>query len=403
MNKGKHIVLAVCGGIAAYKAAELASRLVHEGADVHAVMTKNACFFVSPLTFETLTHNRVVTDTFSRETPYEVSHVAINKLADAIVVAPATANIMAKAACGIGDDYVSTCLLAAMCPVIYAPAMNTAMYENPATQENMRRLADRGALFVEPGSGLLACGDVGKGRMSEPEEIVDFLRGALQRRMDWAGRRILVTAGPTIERIDSVRYLTNRSTGKMGYAIAEAARDRGAQVTLVTGKTALPAPAGMDVVQVESAADMYAAVMQAAGNMDVIVKAAAVADYTPAQPFEGKLKKSGEDLELRLVRTQDILLELGQRKKHGQVLVGFAAEAGALETAAQNKLERKNLDFIAANDIRRADIGFGADENAVTLYFRDGRREALPKASKRTVAELLLDRAGELLAAKKRL
>lgn len=389
MIKGKRIVVALCGGIAAYKGAGLVSRLSQAGAQVRCAMTKNACQFITPLTLETLSHNRVITDTFHRDNPYEVDHIALNKWADAIVVAPATANILGKAALGIGDDFVSTMLLAATCPVCFVPAMNTAMYDNPAVQKNREMLRERGCYFIEPGAGLLACGDVGRGRMSEPEEIVAYLDGLLSEEQDMAGLRLAVTAGPTVERIDDVRFLSNRSSGKMGYAVAKAGAQRGAEVTLITGKTSLTPPKGVRVIEVESAEDMYLAATEAFEKCDMLVKAAAVADYTPKEKIAGKMKKGG-DMTLDLVRTKDILRELGQRKQ-GQVLIGFAAEAQDLEQNARRKLAEKNLDMIAANDISREDIGFGTDENSMTLYFADGRAALLEKASKEEIAGQVLD------------
>lgn len=397
MIKGKHIVVGVTGGIAAYKAAMLVSLLKKKGADVHVCMTANACRFITPLTFETLSANRVVTDTFSRETPYEVEHVALAKLADLIVIAPATANIIAKAANGIADDFLSTLLLAARGKVMFAPAMNTAMLHHAAVQRNMMQLREDGCLMAAPGSGMLACGDIGDGRMAEPQEICEAIEAALAPK-DLEGIRLMVTAGPTRERLDDVRYLSNRSTGKMGYAIARAAVNRGAHVTLISGPTALEAPAGVEVRSVESAQQMYTACMEVFPQVDIAVKAAAVADYTPASYQPGKIKK-GEDMKLSLVRTQDILQNLGA-KKQKQILVGFAAEAADLEQNALAKLQRKHLDMIAANDISRADIGFGSDENLVTLFFADGTKKVLQKAEKEQIADGILDEALHLLQRK---
>lgn len=397
MIKGKHIVVGVTGGIAAYKAAMLVSLLKKKGADVHVCMTANACRFITPLTFETLSANRVVTDTFSRETPYEVEHVALAKLADLIVIAPATANIIAKAANGIADDFLSTLLLAARGKVMFAPAMNTAMLHHAAVQRNMMQLREDGCLMVAPGSGMLACGDIGDGRIAEPQEICEAIEAALAPK-DLEGIRLMVTAGPTRERLDDVRYLSNRSTGKMGYAIARAAVNRGAHVTLISGPTALEAPAGVEVRSVESAQQMYTACMEVFPQVDIAVKAAAVADYTPASYQPGKIKK-GEDMKLSLVRTQDILQNLGA-KKQKQILVGFAAEAADLEQNALAKLQRKHLDMIAANDISRADIGFGSDENLVTLFFADGTKKVLQKAEKEQIADGILDEALHLLQRK---
>lgn len=394
MIKGRHIVLGVTGGIAAYKAASLASMLKKAGAHVHVCMTKNACQFVSPLTFETLSANRVITDTFSREAPYEVDHVSLAKQAELLIVAPATANILGKAANGIADDFLSTLLLAATCKIVFAPAMNTAMLRHPAVQSNIEKLKNQGCGFIAPGEGLLACGDVGSGRMAEPEEIFSYIQRFFEGKRDMEGVRVLVTAGPTREKIDDVRYLTNRSSGKMGYAVAEAAAQRGAQVTLVSGAS-LPAPEGVKLVPVVSAEEMYEACMQALPEVELVVKAAAVADYTPKQKLSGKMKKGG-DFALELVRTRDILKAMGERKKN-QVLVGFAAEAADLEANAMGKLKGKNLDLIAANDISRSDIGFGSEENAVTLYFADGGKKELPLGSKKEIANALLSQAMELV------
>ena len=395
MINGRHIALGVTGGIAAYKSAALVSMLKKAGAHVHVCMTKNACEFITPLTFETLSGNRVITDTFSREVPYEVDHVALAKQAELVVVAPATANIIAKAANGIADDFLSTLLLAASCKVVFAPAMNTAMLHHPAVQKNLQRLGELGYEQIAPGAGLLACGDIGDGRMAEPEEIFSFIQRFFASAEDMKGVRVLVTAGPTREKIDDVRYLTNRSSGKMGYALAEAAVQRGASVTLVSG-AGIPAPAGVaEFVPVVSAEEMYWACMQALPKMDMVIKAAAVADYTPRQKREGKLKKSG-DFTLELVRTRDILQALGEQK-NGQVLVGFAAEAVDLEKNALGKMQRKHLDMIAANDISRSDIGFGSEKNAVTLYFADGRKRELPLARKREIADEILTEALDIL------
>ena len=388
--KGKHIVLVVTGGIAAYKTAPLASALAKAGADVHVVMTKNACEFITPLTFETLTKNAVVTDTFDRSRPFEVTHVSLAQLADLILVAPASADFIGKAAAGIADDFATTLLLAATCPVVFSPAMNTAMYENTFVQRNMAVLKNAGALFIEPAEGRLACKDFGKGRMPEPEELFAYVENFFSRRKDLTGKRILITAGPTVERIDDVRYITNRSSGKMGYQLAQAALDRGADVTLVSGPVHLEAPRGARLVKIESAEQMRNAVFASLDHADIIIKAAAVADYTPKAKVDGKIKKSGDGMQLELVRTEDILLSLGKAKGN-KILVGFAAEATDLIENATSKLERKNVDMICANDISRSDIGFGGDENAITLLYRDGRRETIEKCSKADAAHRILD------------
>ncbi len=389
--RDKHIVIGVTGSIAAYKAAALVSRLKKEGADVHVCMTGNACRFVAPLTFETLSQNRVVTDTFSREDPYQVEHVSLGKLADLVVVAPASADILGKAAGGIADDFLSSLLLAARCKVVFAPAMNTAMLHKQVVQDNIAKLKNYGCAFLSPGTGRLACGDLGDGRMAEPEEIAAWIGSFFADARDMAGLKLLVTAGPTREKIDDVRYITNRSSGKMGYAIASEAASRGADVTLVSGARGLQAPEGVRIVPVESAADMFSACMDVFDGVDMVVKAAAVADYKPKAVRGGKMKKDA-DFALELVRTQDILQCMGERKKN-QVLVGFAAEAADLQKNALDKLHRKNLDLIAANDISGKDIGFGSDENAVTLYFADGRVQTLARANKSDIAKGMLDAA----------
>lgn len=388
--KDKHIVLVITGGIAAYKSAYLASALAKAGADVHVVMTKNACEFITPLTFETLTKNAVTTDTFDRSTPFEVTHVSLAQRADLILVAPASANFIGKAAAGIADDFASTLLLAATCPVVFAPAMNTAMFENAIVQRNIETLKNNGMLFIEPAEGRLACKDFGKGRMPEPEELFAYVEKFFSRRKDLLGKKLLITAGPTVERIDDVRYLTNRSSGKMGYAIAQAALDRGADVTLVSGPVHIQPPKGARVVNIESAAQMRNAVFASLDQADIIIKAAAVADFTPKAKFDGKIKKGGEGMQLELVRTEDILLSLGKQKGN-KILVGFAAEAADLLENAQSKLDRKNVDMICANDISRNDIGFGGNENAITMLFKDGRRENIDKCSKAEAADRILD------------
>ena len=388
--KDKHIVLVITGGIAAYKSAYLASALAKAGADVHVVMTKNACEFITPLTFETLTKNAVTTDTFDRSVPYEVTHVSLAQRADMILVAPASANFIGKAAAGIADDFASTLLLAATCPIVFSPAMNTAMFENAIVQRNIQTLKNNGMLFIEPAEGRLACKDFGKGRMPEPEELFAYVEKFFSRKKDLLGKKLLITAGPTVERIDDVRYLTNRSSGKMGYAIAQAALDRGADVTLVSGPVHIQPPKGARVVNVESAAQMRNAVFASLDQADIIIKAAAVADFTPKAKFDGKIKKGGEGMQLELVRTEDILLSLGKQKSN-KILVGFAAEAADLLENAQSKLDRKNVDMICANDISRNDIGFGGSENAITMLFKDGRRENIDKCSKAEAADRILD------------
>ncbi len=393
---GKCAVLGVTGGIAAYKACELASRLRKAGADVFVIMTENACEFVRPLTFETLTNHPVVTDTFARPETWEVEHIALAKRADVFVIAPATANILAKMACGIADDMLSTTVLATKAPVLIAPAMNTGMWENPATQQNVETLRSRGVRFVGPEGGYLACGDSGTGRMSEPEAIFAQIEKILMPKQDLKGLRVLVTAGPTREALDPVRYITNRSSGKMGYAIAEAARDRGADVTLVTGPVSLAKPRGVACVQIVSTQDLYDEMTARCGDMDIVIQAAAPADFAPEKVSEQKIKKqSGEKLTLTLAQTPDVAAAVGDMKKIGQILVGFAAETEKVKENAAEKLKKKNLDMIVANDVTEKGAGFDVDTNVVTFITKDGQ-ETLPCLPKRQVAEELLDRAAAL-------
>lgn len=391
--QGKTIVLGVTGGIAAYKAAALTSKLVQAGADVHVILTENAQKFVQPMTFQALSHKPVYTDTFIDPDARVISHIDLADRADLFVVAPATANALGKMANGIADDMLTTTLLATKAPVLIAPAMNVNMYHHPAVQENMRKLASFGYRFIEPGEGVLACGWVGKGRLAEPEEILEAIRQffAGQERRDFAGKRVLVTAGPTREKIDPVRYISNHSSGKMGYAIAEAARDRGAEVVLISGPTALPKPAGVTFVSVESVQEMYDAVMEHLPHCDIVIKSAAVSDYRPALTFEHKWKKTEGDLSIPLVKAPDILQAVGERKKPGQYVVGFAAETQYLEKYAKAKLERKNLDLIVANDVLAEGAGMGVDTNIVTIWNRAGERWDLPLMNKRDVADQLLD------------
>lgn len=395
MLRGKKIVLCVTGGIAAYKACDLTSRLKKRGAEVRVVLTAHACAFVPPLTFETLSGNPAYTDAFERK--FEIEHVALAKWADAAVVAPATANILAKMAAGIADELVSTTLLAATAPVLVAPAMNAAMWRNPATQANVNALAARGIRFVGPESGFLACGDVDVGRMSEPEAIVSALDQLLEpAKRDFEGKTVLVTAGPTVERIDPVRFITNRSTGKMGYAIAEAAAARGARVLLASGPVNLNPPKGVELISVESSKELCAAVLSHADEADIVIQAAAPADFTPETVADQKIKKTGSDLALRLVPTTDIARELGSRKRPGQILVAFAAETERLIENAKRKLEKKNADLVVANDVTRPGAGFGGNTNIVSLVTRDSAEE-LPIMPKSGVADAILDRVARLM------
>ena len=389
---GKTVVLGVTGGIAAYKSCEAVSRLRKLGAKVHVIMTKNACQFVAPLTFETLSNNPCVTDTFDRPERWEVEHVALAKQADLFLIAPATANIMAKLAHGIADDMLSTTALATRAPMLLAPAMNTGMWESAATRENLDILLRRGVMTIGPEGGLLACGDVGAGRMSEPKQIVEKCVELLTRAQDLSGLRVLVTAGPTREAVDPVRFLTNRSSGKMGYALAEAARQRGAQVTLVSGPVSIAAPAGVALESVQSTEDLLKAMLRLSPSQDVIIQSAAPADYRPEQAAPQKLKKQGDgSLTLRLVATPDVAKAVGERKQPGQTLVGFAAETEGLTENALKKLEAKNLDMIVANDVTRPGAGFDVDTNIAECITRQGR-EVLPLMTKRALADAIWDR-----------
>lgn len=393
MLTGRHVVMGVTGGIAAYKACEVVSRLKKLGADVDVIMTENAAKLVAPLTFETLSARPVSVDTFARAASWDVRHISLAQKADLMLVAPATANLMAKLACGIADDMLTTTLLATKAPIVLAPAMNTGMWTAEATQQNLRTLLARGVRTVGPDSGRLACGDSGAGRMSEPEAIVEAVCGLLCHRRDMEGLRVLVTAGPTVERIDPVRYLTNDSSGKMGYALAEAARDRGARVTLLSGPVHIAPPQGVETVPVISTQSLYDAMLERCGEQDIIVQAAAPADYRVERPAAQKLKKrAGEPLVLTLVENPDIAKAVGERKRPGQVLVGFAAETQDLLANAKRKLAGKNLDLIVANDVTAEGAGFGTDTNLVTLITREGET-ALPLMSKREVAGRIWDAA----------
>ncbi len=393
---GREIVLGVTGGIAAYKSADLVSRLRHLGAGVSVIMTKNATEFVTPLTFQTLSANQVTVDTFQAPEYWNVEHVALAKKAEIFVIAPATANILAKMAHGIADDMLSTTVLATKAPVLVAPAMNTGMWTAEATRVNVRILQGRGVRFVGPDSGPLACGDNGAGRMSEPAEIVEAIHAILHPKRDLEGLKVLVTAGATRERLDPVRFLSNDSSGKMGFALAAAARDRGADVTLVKGITTAEIPEGIRVVPVESTEDLLQAMERCAPAQDVLIQAAAPADYRPETAADQKIKKvKGEALILRLVETPDVARAVGKMKKPGQILVGFAAETEHLEEHALAKMEKKNLDMIVANDVTRPGAGFGVDTNIATLITRDGMEER-PLQSKRALAEDILDRVMHL-------
>lgn len=390
MLTNKTIILGVTGGIAAYKAANLASLLKKQHADVHVIMTPNAHQFITPVTFETLTGNKCLTDTFDRQFEFKVGHVELAKRADLVLVAPASANTMAKLSWGLADNMLTTTVLACTCPKLIAPAMNTRMYENPVTQENEQRLIQNGWTVIPPETGFLACGDTGKGKFPDEKLILWYVLRELAYKKDLAGRKVLVTAGPTREAIDPVRFLTNHSSGKMGYAIAQVAMLRGAEVTLVTGHTSLTPPPFVDVVQIDSAHDLFEAVTSRAAEQDIIIKAAAVADYRPAHVSDEKVKKKDSELYLELERTEDTLQYLGDHKREGQKLCGFAMETSDMEKRAQEKLKKKNLDMIVANNVKVEGAGFGTDTNVVTVITANEKR-VLPLMSKEKVAEALLD------------
>lgn len=388
MLQGKHIVLGVTGSIAAFKIASLVSMLKKRGADVTVIMTRNAANFINPITFESLTGNKCLVDTFDRNFQHSVEHVSLAKQTDVMMVAPASANVIAKAAHGIADDMLTTTLLACRCPKIFAPAMNTRMYQNPIVQDNMELLRHYGMEVVTPATGYLACGDTGEGKMPEPELLLEFITKALYPK-DMEGVRVLVTAGATREKIDPVRYITNHSTGKMGYAIARAAMMRGAEVTLVSGKTELEPPMGVCFIEIESAAEMAEAVKSCAGTQDIVIKAAAVADYRPRYAADEKVKKKDDEMSLELERTEDILGFLGAHKKESQFLCGFSMETEHMLENSRKKLEKKNLDLIVANNLKQAGAGFGTDTNIVTLISPTDTVQ-LPMMSKEEVADKLL-------------
>ena len=390
MLKGKHIILGVAGSIAAYKIANLASSLVKKGADVHVIMTKNATNFINPITFETLTDNKCLVDTFDRNFEFNVEHVSIAKLADCFLIAPATANVIAKAANGLADDMLTTTLLASECPKLVAPAMNTRMFKNRITQDNISKLKEYGFEIIQPESGYLACGDTGEGKMVSPELLLEYIIKAVTPK-DLAGKKVLVTAGPTQEKLDPVRYITNHSTGKMGYELARAAMMRGADVTLVSGPVSLEAPIGLKLVPVISAADMAEAVKSAAPEQDMIIKAAAVADYRPATVSDNKIKKKDASLSIEVERTEDILAYLGQHKKAGQFICGFSMETQNMLENSRAKLAKKKVDMIVANNLKTAGAGFGTDTNVVTFITAD-ETEELPLCSKEEVANRILDK-----------
>lgn len=390
MLKGKTVILGVTGGIAAYKAANLASLLKKQHADVHVIMTENAKEFITAVTFETLTGNKCLIDTFDRNFQWNVEHVELAKRADLVLVAPATANVCAKLAHGFADDMLTTTILACQCPKMIAPAMNTRMFENPVTQDNLEILRKYGWTVIQPATGYLACGDTGAGKFPDEHLILEYVIREIALEKDMKGKRVLITAGPTQEAVDPVRFLTNHSTGKMGYALARMAMLRGADVTLVTGQTALTPPAFVEVVKIKSAADLFREVTSRSEQQDMIIKAAAVADYRPAEVADEKVKKKDDDLSLKLERTEDTLQYLGDHKPVGQILCGFAMETTDMEKHARKKLEKKNLDLIAANNVKVKGAGFGTDTNVITLISKAGSRE-LELMSKEEAAMEILD------------
>ena len=390
MLKGKTVVLGVTGSIAAYKMANLTSMLTKLHCDVHVIMTKNATNIINPITFETLTAHKCLVDTFDRNFNYNIEHVALGEKADVVLVAPASANVIGKMAAGIADDMLTTTLLACKCKKIVAPAMNTNMYENPVVQANLKKLKEFGMEVIEPASGLLACRVEGKGKLPSEDVLLEYILREIQFEKDMTGKKVLVTAGATQEAIDPVRYITNHSTGKMGYALAKIAMRRGADVTLVTAPTNLPAPMFVDVIPVVSAQDMFEAVKERAPQMDIIIKAAAVADYTPFFVSDEKIKKKDGDLSLPMKRTTDILTYLGEHRRPGQFICGFSMETEDLVENSKQKLQKKKADLIVANNLRDEGAGFGTDTNVVTLVMEEGIVE-LPCMSKEQVAEVILD------------
>lgn len=390
MLKGKTIVLGVTGSVAAYKMANVASMLVKQGCEVHVIMTKNATNFINPIAFESLTNTKCLVDTFDRNFQFHVAHISLTDRADAMLIAPASANIIGKIAGGIADDMLSTTVMACNKPVLIAPAMNTKMYTNPILQDNLAKLRKFGYEVIEPATGHLACGTSGAGKMPSEEVLIAHLERQIAKEKDLAGKKVLVTAGPTIESIDPVRYISNHSSGKMGYAIAKAAMLRGAQVTLVSGQTAVEPPKFVEVVPVISAEEMYREVMKRSENQDIVIKAAAVADYTPADVSDEKVKKKDGDLSIPLVRTKDILKTLGEKRKDGQFLCGFSMETQNMLENSRAKLKKKKIDLIVANNLKEKGAGFHTDTNVVTLI-TEMEEKQLPMLTKDEVAEALFD------------
>lgn len=395
MLKGKTVVLGVTGSIAAYKMANVANALVKEGADVHVVMTKNATNFINPITFETLTNNKCLVDTFDRNFQFHIAHVSLSQKADVMLIAPASANIIGKLANGIADDMLSTMALAASCKIIVSPAMNTHMYKNQIVQDNLKKLKHYGFEIIEPAVGRLACASVGEGKLPAEDVLLDYIRQEVQFEKDMQGLNVLVTAGPTVEKIDPVRYITNHSSGKMGYSVAEVAAKRGANVTLISGPVHIDAPMFVDVVNVESAKDMYNAVMDHLKSSDILIKAAAVADYTVENISDEKIKKQDNDLSLTLSRTNDILKAAGENKEKNQVICGFSMETSNLIENSERKLNSKKCDMIIANNLNDNGAGFGVDTNKVSIITKDNI-QSLDVLSKKEVAFEVLNRALEL-------
>lgn len=391
MNR-KTVILGVTGGIAAYKSLDIVSRLRKKNIDVHVIMTESATKFVTPLSFQSLSQNYVVSDIFGEPKSFDIEHISLAEKADLFVIAPATANIIGKLANGIADDMLSTTVMATKAPVLFAPAMNTNMYDNPILQRNIDILKSYGYSFVEPGVGRLACGITGKGKLADTEKIIDVIDMLLYDNKDLINKKVLVTAGPTREDIDPVRYISNRSSGKMGYALARAARNRGAEVTLISGPSNLVAPVGVNFVKIHSGDDMYNEVMKYYDSTDIVIKSAAVADYRPETIETSKIKKNNDNMSIKLIKNKDILYELGKLKK-SQLLIGFAAETNNLDKYANSKLLSKNLDMIVANDVTMEKSGFDLDTNTVKIFFRNGEVVQLPNMSKEEAAYIILDYA----------
>ena len=390
MKDKKCVVVGVSGGVAVYKALDVISRLRKKDVEVHVIMTKSATEFVTPLSFQSLSQNMVITDMFAEPKAWEIQHISLAKKADLMLIVPATANIIGKVANGIADDMLSTTIMATKAPVVFCPAMNTNMYENPIVQRNISLLNELGYEFIEPASGRLACGDEGKGKLQDTEIIAEETLRRLHSTKDLLGKKVVVTAGPTMVPIDPVRILTNRSSGKMGYSIAEEARDRGAEVVLISGPTSLRKPNGIKVIDIKTNEDMFNAIKNEFKDADIVIKSAAVADYKAKNYSDEKIKKTGDDLNLIFERDRDILKTLGDMKKN-QILVGFAAESSNLKENAKGKLDRKNLDYIVANDISKSETGFASDENKVTIISKSGEEVSLEKMSKREVAKNIFD------------